>query len=223
MSQQGSEQISSGVSPRTLAIWEIASVFVSGLLAEWFVLAFAGKNRWAALIPLVTALCLMISSHRYYRESCKDLGFRFDNFLAACRLLLIPTLVALVVIFLVSWWLSGSINIKPFRIRFVFLPLWALFQQYALQGYIHRRAQLVTGQTWLTVLIVATLFAILHLPNLPVAGLTFVGGAIWAAVYQRHPNLFAIALSHSLASLSLALLLPANTIDSLRVGFKFFG
>jgi membrane protease YdiL (CAAX protease family) len=221
--QQGSDQIRSGISQKTLAIWEIASVTVSALLGEWFVFAFMGNNRWAALIPAATALCLMISSHRYYQESFKDLGFRLDNFVPACRFLFAPTLLAVTAIILVSWWTAGSINVKPLRTRFLIVPFWALFQQYALQGYIHRRAQIVFGRNWRSVLIVAALFAILHLPNLPLTGLTFLGGAIWAAVYQRYPNLFAIALSHLLASLSLALLFPANLIDSLRVGLKFFG
>jgi membrane protease YdiL (CAAX protease family) len=211
------------ISPRSLALWEIASVAVSALLAEWFVLSFLGRNRWAVVIPVLLSLVLMICSHRFYGEGLKEIGFRFDHFIAACRLLLLPTLIALIAIALVSWALNGSLTIKLIRPRFTFLPLWALFQQYALQGYINRRSQVVLGQTWRSVLLVAFVFAILHLPNLPVAALTFIGGALWAAVYQRRPNLFAIALSHSLASLALALLSPESTVESLRVGFKFFG
>jgi membrane protease YdiL (CAAX protease family) len=221
--EQEKVQESSSISQTTLASWEIASVLVSGLLAEWFAFSFLGNNRWALLIPVGMALALMISSHRFHSEGLKELGFRFDNFFDACRFLLLPTVIALVGIVVVSWWLNGSFAIKPVRPRFILLPFWALFQQYALQGYINRRAQIVLGRNWRSVILVAVLFAILHLPNLPVAGLTFVGAAVWAAAYQRYPNLFAPALSHALASLGLALLLPGNTIDSLRVGFKFFG
>jgi membrane protease YdiL (CAAX protease family) len=52
---------------------------------------------------------------------------------------------------------------------------------------------------------------------------TFAGGLIWAYIYQRAPNLFALALSHALMSMLLACSLPAQTINSLRVGIKYFG
>ena len=221
--QLESNHTSSELSRVTLATWEIASVVVSALLAEWFFFSFLGTNRWAVLIPVVMALFLMVSSHRFHNEGFKELGFRFDNFIAACRLLILPTIVALVGICVLSWWFSGSITLKPVRPRFALVPLWALFQQYALQGYINRRAQIVLGQNWRSVLLVAVLFGVLHLPNLPVTIFTFLGGAVWAYVYQRYPNLFAIALSHSLASISLALFLSGNAVNSLRVGFKFFG
>jgi len=53
--------------------------------------------------------------------------------------------------------------------------------------------------------------------------LTFVGGLIWGAVYQRQPNLFALAMSHALSSLTLALAISPKLLESLRVGFKYFG
>jgi membrane protease YdiL (CAAX protease family) len=52
---------------------------------------------------------------------------------------------------------------------------------------------------------------------------TFAGGLIWAYAYQRAPNLVALALSHALMSILLAVSLPASLINSLRVGIKYFG
>ena len=37
----------------TLALWEIVSVVVSCLMAEWVVLAFVGTNKVALAIPIV--------------------------------------------------------------------------------------------------------------------------------------------------------------------------
>jgi len=213
-------QSSNEISGRTLAAWEIVSVVVSCLIAEWVVLAFVGRSKLVLAVPIALALALMISSHRAYGESARDVGFRWDNFVAAVKLLLLPTLAAIVIVVLVSRNLSPT---DPGRWRFLLVPLWALFQQYALQGYINRRAQIVFGTGWTSAIVVGLLFAVIHLPNPVLFALTLAGGTIWAFIYQRTPNLFALALSHAVVSVSVALLFPPEWVNSLRVGFKYFG
>lgn len=209
---------------RTLAIAEIVSVALSCLIAEWVFLSFLSRYRWWVIVPLLLAIIFMVLSHSAYRESARDLGFRLDNLVPTLRLLIWPTLVAAIIILAVGWYLTGPPSVaRLVRPRLLVVPAWALFQQYALQAFINRRAQVAFGKGLRSVLLVAVIFGVLHLPNPVLSMLTFLGGLIWASVYQREANLFALAASHTVASISLAVALPLNVINGLRVGFKYFG
>jgi membrane protease YdiL (CAAX protease family) len=208
---------------RGFALWEIVSVMTSCLLVEWVVFSFAGKSKLVGAVPVVLALGFMFYSHRERGETLRSIGFTTDNFLGACRLLLLPTTLLILIAAIVGWFANHSLSVAPWRNRYLLLPLWALFQQYALNGFINRRAQLALGKGAKSILFVAIVFGVLHLPNPLLATLSFLGGLVWAAVYQRKPNLFALALSHAISSVTLALLVSPRLLNSLRVGFKYFG
>ncbi len=209
---------------RSLALWEIASITSSGLIVLWGIQVFADRQPWIGVVPIVLAMVMMIYSHRQRGESARDLGFRLDNFWQSLSLLIVPTLVALALIVFVVWLLNDQrFSPRSFRTRLLFVPLWALFQQYALQGFINRRAMLVWGPGLKSVALVAAIFSVLHMPSPALGLLALIGGLIWGSSYQKQPNLFALCLSHTVVSLVLSLTVPPNLTPFLRIGFKYFG
>jgi len=220
--QTSLERLPAGVA-RSLALWEIASIITSCLIAEWAVLLFVERSKLVMGIPVALAFGLMLFSHRERGETFRDVGLRADNFFASCRLLLLPTAIAVLLITTFGWLTSHASFGAAWRWRFAALPLWALLQQYVLNGFINRRAQLALGAGGKSVALVAIAFSLLHLPSPTLALLTLVAGAWWGFVYQRAPNLYALALSHTVVSLALALTVSAHWLNGLRVGFKYFG
>lgn len=220
---ENSEASSPAAMGKTLALWEIASVISSALIAEWVVLAFAGRSKLIMCVPALLAFAIMQISHRERGETLRDIGFRIDNFFAACRVLLLPTALAVAGILIAAWFINHDLLTGHLRPRFILLPLWALFQQYALNGFINRRAQMALGNGAKSILLVGVAFGLLHLPNPQLALLTLAGGLIWGWAYRRQPNLFALALSHTVVSITLALTISQSPLNSLRVGFKYFG
>ncbi|MFN2530571.1 MAG: type II CAAX prenyl endopeptidase Rce1 family protein [Pyrinomonadaceae bacterium] len=214
----------SSIDDRVIALWEIVSVLTSCFIAEWFFLSFFARQRVLVILPALLAFFLILSSQRVRKETSSDLGLGLTKFWAATRLLIFPTIAVVLVILVISRVrIGGTLPQLVLRPRFLFVPFWAFFQQYVLQGYINRRAQIVFGRGWTSIAFVATVFACAHLPNPLLTVLTAVGGFVWAAVYQRQPNLLALALSHTAASITLALAVPPQFLNGLRVGFKYFG
>jgi len=215
-------------SDRALAAWEIGSLVSSAFIAEWILSAAAGRTKLIVLVPAALALALMTTSHVLRGEGLGDLGFRFDNFLQAFKLLAVP-MIAVAILCAGLGLISGT-RPDPFRWhpdrqlggQLALGFLWGLVQQYALQSFINRRTQIIWHKGVRSVLLTAFIFAFLHFPNPWLMVLTFIGGLVWGAVYQRAPNLFALALSHAVMTWVLVSTLPLSALNHLRIGFNYF-
>jgi membrane protease YdiL (CAAX protease family) len=213
---------------RALAAWEIVAAGSSALVVEWVVYALAGSRSPALLFPVFTAVLLMLASHIVRGESAREVGWRLDNFWAAARLLLPPMLVVTAALVGVGFY-AGTLDFGRWEggQSILGVPslslIWGPLQQYALQGFINRRAQIVLGRGPTSVLLVALLFGLFHLPNPWLTLATFGAGLLWAWVYQRAPNLLAVGLSHGLMTWVMISSVPPAALHNLRVGYKFFG
>jgi membrane protease YdiL (CAAX protease family) len=107
-----------------------------------------------------------------------------------------------------SWWADAPILIP-----------WALGQQFALQTVLLRESQ--QGARPGATIVAAALFAALHLPNPFLTAATFVGAIGWCWIYDRHPNVVPLALSHAALTLIVLCALDDATTGRLRVGAAY--
>jgi membrane protease YdiL (CAAX protease family) len=97
---------------------------------------------------------------------------------------------------------------------------WGLGQQFALHTVFLREAQATVGRPG-GVLLAALMFAILHLPNPFLTAMTGLGAIAWCWIYDRHPNLLPLALSHALLTLAILYAFDDAMTGRLRIGAAY--
>lgn len=201
---------------------EIASVVISVMIALWVVIPLAPGNRLLLSVPSLLALALVLTSQYLRGEGFAELGLGTSNLGRAFRLIAGPTVFALLVLTLIGRHYDSIRFDENTPLKLVGLPIWALLQQFILQGFIYRRVRSIASSTTGAVIITSLIFGLVHLPNPTLSILTMTGAAVWSWVYERAPNLYPLALSHGLTSLFVMSTLPGWLLRSLSVGYKYF-
>jgi membrane protease YdiL (CAAX protease family) len=231
--QARAEEPAARISMRVVGALEIASVLISVIVTSWAIIPLQPRQRWLVALPALFALALIVNSQRVRGESFRELGLGAENFFGAIRLLAAPTIMACAVFAAIGYFTGSFHRTSNFLVNALGTPLWALLQQYVMQAFIYRRVRFMLlddtlapddrkKRTGLAILATATIFSLAHAPNLSLMILTFTGGLVWSWVYERAPNLFAIALSHAAVSLTLMTSAPPWLLPSLSVGYKHF-
>ena len=172
--------------------------------------------RWAAQV--VTAIVLGLSLWRAARTG--EWGLRGSAFLPALRAAAAFTLPAVGLICLAGSHL-GPLPRRPNPWRdLAFLVPWAAGQQFALQIVLLRESQAATSRGK-GIALAAAVFGALHLPNPFLAPVTLVAAAVWCWIYDRHPNLVPLALSHALCTLAIIYCLDPTATGHLRIGYAY--
>jgi membrane protease YdiL (CAAX protease family) len=97
------------------------------------------------------------------------------------------------------------------------LVVWGFGQQWALQTVVLHDAQGATSRR-AGIVLAAFLFAAVHLPNPFLTAMTFAGALAWCAIYDRHPNVVPLALSHAVVTLAILHAFDRSLTGHLRIG-----
>ena len=165
-------------------------------------------KRWSYLIVAVVLAAFGAYVARRGADSWRDFGFRSDNLRAAISPVGLFTLVAGGA--LTAWAVARGQAVwgSQVVVLLALYPAWALIQQLAFQGVLHRKLMVIVPSRTLQVLISACAFAAVHIGNTALVALTFIAGVCWSLLYRRYPNLWLLGASHTvLAALAYPLVL----------------
>jgi membrane protease YdiL (CAAX protease family) len=192
------------------------SLVLLAVIAGYTWLLVRVTPHWFANV--VTAAVLAVSIARALRTG--EWGLRASALLPALRDAALFTAAAAAAMY-VGGSVLGTVHGRENAGRyFAVLVPWAAGQQLALQTVLLREAQAATSRGKGIVLATAV-FAVLHLPNPFLTIVTLVAAAAWCWIYDRHPNLLPLALSHALLTLVIVCCFDPAVTGRLRVGHAY--
>jgi membrane protease YdiL (CAAX protease family) len=172
--------------------------------------------RWFASVA--TAAVLALSVLRALRTG--EWGLRWSALLPALRDAALFTVAAAAVMYVAGSTL-GTVHGRANPGRYLAsLVLWAAGQQFALQTVLLREAQAATSRGK-GIALAAVVFAALHLPNPFLTVVTLLAAVAWCWIYDRHPNLLPLALSHALLTFVIICSFDPEVTGRLRVGYAY--
>ena len=165
-------------------------------------------KRWSFLAAGLALLAYIVYLIRRHPHSWRDMGFRRDNIVDGLAPVGASTLLVGLALVVFAVGRGRPIWQPAVLVLLALYPLWALAQQLAFQGLLHRGLSVLIRAPWLQVLITAAAFASVHAGNPALLMLTFAAGVMWSLLYRRWPNLWLLAGSHTiLAALAYPLVL----------------
>ncbi len=199
-----------------LAAGEVALIVGLILLIIWVVKPLDWNTLDLSLRGLVVAS--MLGSTWVHGDSRKRVGLRLDTLGAALARVLPPSVIV-AGLSLVVGIAVGSL--RPPRhalaLELAYYFMWGMAQQYGLQSVTLRRLE-DAGLGDRAPIVAALLFSLVHAPNPGLMTLTFLGAWLWCASFRRHPNLFAVAISHACLAVAVTATLPGEVTGGFRLG-----
>jgi membrane protease YdiL (CAAX protease family) len=160
-------------------------------------------SQWVKIFFAIPVFLFLIYSNYSNQESLGDIGFGLKNWNESFKILLVFTLIAIPVLYVV-WQFFMPTNIffynnDLFWKRLVIYPLVVLCQGYIFLAFFFRRfRKIFFPYTNVAIFFSSLIFSAAHIPTPPLIILCFIAGIVWASVYHKYPNLFTITLFHSI-------------------------
>jgi membrane protease YdiL (CAAX protease family) len=190
------------IEPRYPELWMI---LLTGLLHVLVELSWGGGGGtaypgWAERVYNASAILLWglyVLWHAFRTPALvRCWGLRADNMLEAIRPCLIILILGAAALLTYGAMCGRAAIPRTAWIAFLLYPFYGIAQQFALQALITTNLRgLIPGRAVRT-LVAAGLFSAAHTPDGRLMALTFPSGLVFTWLYERHPNLWAIGVTH---------------------------
>ena len=160
----------------------------------------AGKVYF--ILPTII-LCTIYFRHLWKTESnfLKEGGIRLDNIFQATKLTTIFLLPIGGIIIFTAYKLGRLYVPGSFFYLLLLYPIWGISQQFLFQSFFHSRLIRLNLTPW-TILIVAVIYAGVHLPDIKLTAMTFLWGLIASFVFFKHPNIIPLGIAQGILGAS---------------------
>jgi hypothetical protein len=168
-------------------------------------------------VALVVTLGIVLAR----RPSLEDLGMSWSGL--APSLWILPAAIVLVIVSLLVAKHIGTLHPLykgDFR-HIAGYVLWTLYQQFLLNNLFMPRLTRLLGDENGAVGLAAVLFAAAHLPNVWLAAVTLLWGAVACLLFRRYRNLYALGIAQGLLGICFAVCVPDSISHHLRVGLGY--
>ena len=191
-----------------------AAIVGSVLVYVWLV--EGNSPRSFVYVPGVLVVALTV----YHDARHGEWGFSWRALAPGLLLALTITLPLALMIVAVGAAIDTLHDRRDFLGHFAALFVWGAAQQWVLQTVVLREAQRATSRKS-GIVIAALLFGAIHLPNPFLAPVTAAAGLVWGWLYDRHPNIVPVAVSHALGTLAILYAFDESITGRLRIGASY--
>jgi hypothetical protein len=195
---------------------EIAVAFGLILAVIWTPRPWQQLLWWVTFAAVLTMICLSF-------ESPSAMGLRAANFLRSLWVVGLALGLSGAAMVLAAGMHTLRVPVSPMQFvrSFGGYVIWAGVQQFLLQSFSLSRLQRLIPDQKTVVFVAAGLFAVAHLPNPLLTGVTVVWGVVACLLYQRYGNLYPLAIAHAIFGIAIAITVPGPLDHNMRVGLEY--
>jgi len=204
------------VHSRRRDLLELAVAYGLIMLVIWTPRPWQRLLWWVAAIVITFIIALSF-------DGIQAVGLRADNFFCSlwvAGLALLAAVAAAIV--------AGRLDLLRLPDGPIYLvknywayALWALVQQFLLQCFFLARLLRILKSTGSAVTAAALLFASAHLPNPILTPVTLLFALVACRLFLRYRSLYALALTHAILGITIAIVAPKPMIHNMRVGLGY--